>query len=579
MSDNNIDDLAGDYCDEKAASDLATRLRLRLYASNLPHKGLALANRGPDTYAEVITMSDGIPQSSSEKHRKLEGYVLGRTEIVQNDCHPQWTQTIILEYEYGSQFYFYVNVFEHTKSRKKSDPKSLGMVLFEVGDILGTRQATKAKRLRRGNGCVFCHLEPVKGIYESRRFRFQFAAKDLLLPNASHANQVGSFRTSQPDTSFEIIKVPEEVIIYRSQIFPESVNPMWDVAEIDLGTIYNGDLKKDLRIVVSAIQKNGKRMCIGIAETSLLYLIHSVLPSEAHGIENKEVRVTELTLQRNSFNLKHMGKLLIHLAEIVDGNGSKMIEEHYDTMPPMDLASLIPISAPVRRSLQDYLDHGCKIGVCIAIDYTSSNGDPLQETSLHYICDDCLNDYEATISAICDALSRYVEGEEYTVWGFGAKFGDQVRHLFQCGSSPTVRTVAGILAAYKSVFAAGVIMSGPTVFAHAIQAAAVKAKKQHDLMTSNDIQYTILLIITDGNMDDFEDTKRKIALYQDMPLSVIFVGVGRADFGMLVRLCQEHTNTTFVEFRIHQHDPNAIGQAALQHIPDQLCNYMRMRNF
>jgi len=45
------------------------------------------------------------------------------------------------------------------------------------------------------------------------------------------------------------------------------------------------------------------------------------------------------------------------------------------------------------------------------------------------------------------------------------------------GQTPTVKGVEGILSAYRSVFrSGGIIMSGPTVFVKAMQAAAVRAK-------------------------------------------------------------------------------------------------------
>mmetsp|Transcript_4328 Transcript_4328/g.5635 ORF Transcript_4328/g.5635 Transcript_4328/m.5635 type:complete len:82 (+) Transcript_4328:293-538(+) len=33
------------------------------------------------------------------------------------------------------------------------------------------------------------------------------------------------------------------------------------------------------------------------------------------------------------------------------------------------------------------------------------------------------------------------------------------------------------------------------------------------------------------------------------------------------------SNSTFVEFRPHQHDPQSLSRAALRHIPDQLVEY------
>ena len=71
--------------------------------------------------------------------------------------------------------------------------------------------------------------------------------------------------------------------------------------------------------------------------------------------------------------------------------------------------------------------------------------------------------------------------------------------------------------------------------------------------------YTVLLIVTDGIMDGFVETKQKLGVYGEVPMSVIVVGVGRTDFQSMYALCEptpsSRKNTTFVEFRQHQVRP------------------------
>jgi hypothetical protein len=95
--------------------------------------------------------------------------------------------------------------------------------------------------------------------------------------------------------------------------------------------------------------------------------------------------------------------------------------------------------------------------------------------TLHDQSDETLNDYEETISSIGNSVLAY--SDEITVWGFGAKYGGETRHLFQCGSGEKVQGVEGILEAYKSVFSSDLTMSGPTVFDQVIKAAASRARK------------------------------------------------------------------------------------------------------
>ena len=43
-------------------------------------------------------------------------------------------------------------------------------------------------------------------------------------------------------------------------------------------------------------------------------------------------------------------------------------------------------------------------------------------------------------------------------------------------------------------------------------------------------QYTILLILTDGKIDDMQETIDEIVDASDLPLSIVIIGVGKFDF-------------------------------------------------
>jgi Copine len=220
-----------------------------------------------------------------------------------------------------------------------------------------------------------------------------------------------------------------------------------------------------------------------------------------------------------------------------------------------------------------YGDWGGTLDACLTLALSIHSGDPRIPGTLHYQAADSLNDYEEAITAIGDALSSFNSTKEYPVWGFGAKFGGVVRHIFQCGPTSTVQGIDGVLEAYRTVFQSDLLMSGPTHFGQVIQAAALRARKYHESMSMCH-RYCVLLIITDGMVDDVEETKRKLWVYKDMPLSVIIVGVGRAEFKGMKALCNHGTPATFVEFRQHQHDPLSMAKAALGELPQQIVDYM-----
>jgi len=81
-------------------------------------------------------------------------------------------------------------------------------------------------------------------------------------------------------------------------------------------------------------------------------------------------------------------------------------------------------------------------------------------------------------------------------------------------------------------------------------------------------------------MDNFEETREKLSVYSEVPLSIVIVGVGRTDFRSMYALCESpgtaytRQNTNFVEFREHQHDPRSLAQAALSELPRQISGYL-----
>jgi hypothetical protein len=82
-------------------------------------------------------------------------------------------------------------------------------------------------------------------------------------------------------------------------------------------------------------------------------------------------------------------------------------------------------------------------------------------------------------------------------------------------------------------------LSGPTIFSQIIKAAAALAEASAPdpkVSGSEPGNYTILLIITDGIITDLEQTKEAIVAASKLPLSIIIVGVGDADFSAMSAL-------------------------------------------
>lgn len=101
-------------------------------------------------------------------------------------------------------------------------------------------------------------------------------------------------------------------------------------------------------------------------------------------------------------------------------------------------------------------------------------------------------------------------------------------------------------------------------------------------------KYLVLLIITDGCIDDFDLTTQLIVEGADAPLSILIVGVGNANFdkmeqldGNEVRLSYNNKEASrdIVKFvalnSLKNQTPQEVAKTLLEEIPRQVRDYMR----
>ena len=75
-------------------------------------------------------------------------------------------------------------------------------------------------------------------------------------------------------------------------------------------------------------------------------------------------------------------------------------------------------------------------------------------------------------------------------------------------------------------------LGGPTYLAPVVQKIAAYAEREVSQCSQH---YTIGLVIVDGIVNDVEDLIDKLVEVGNLPLSIVVVGVGPADFRLMVR--------------------------------------------
>ncbi|OHT07237.1 Copine family protein [Tritrichomonas foetus] len=271
--------------------------------------------------------------------------------------------------------------------------------------------------------------------------------------------------------------------IFRSEVVEKAFTCRFKPFEIPVQTLCNGDMQMPLLITVMDYSKKKADKEIGSFTKNAMDLLESInQPIELLGKNKKKVG----TVTFYSLNVEK------------------------------------------KPTFYDYLQSGLQLNLITAIDFTASNGDPSIPSSLHYLCEDHLNQYETCIWEVGNVVCPYDTDQQFPVYGFGGRVNETVSHCFPLTFNPENPNVSGlqeIVRVYKQSLNT-VRLSGPTLFEPIIKAATAVA--QQSFQTSH--TYTILMILTDGVINDMSETINAIVAASDAPLSIIVVGVGHADF-------------------------------------------------
>ena len=166
-----------------------------------------------------------------------------------------------------------------------------------------------------------------------------------------------------------------------------------------------------------------------------------------------------------------------------------------------------------------------EINLIIGIDFTSSNLDPKLPNSLHNITSNVKNSYEKAIKSCGDIVGYYDYDQLFPVYGYGAILPNDtvVSHCFPINGNPqdpNINTIDGVLETYRQILPM-LKLHGPTYFAPIINELNKNVKE--DLAAGNTMNYSILMILTDGLINDMDDTIDALVEASFLPISVIII--------------------------------------------------------
>lgn len=536
------------------------RVQLTLHAENI--KNVARFVRGtPDPYAVVTLLSSQVKQKP---------LVLGRTECVRNSLSPRWVKQFFLEYSFGNPVYINIGIYD---VNRKSVDKPMGSATFEIGDVLGSRSKCIGKKMKEG-GIVYARVQQAKDV-ASGICVLRFSASNL-------KNVEGIFK-GKSDPFFEISRLigSHNQLIYRSEFFRNNLNPIWEFATIDLDYLCDGELDKTIFFDVFDWEKSGNHQSMGGFQTTVKELIEAqssnntyslIKGEENYGFINvlianlekdgEALSIDEYLKKKDSNDRKAFNKR----SSFIEGRAKTYIHNY-------DFKTKVP-------TIVDYISSNCELELCVAIDFTASNGNPSVPGTYHHVNKNGeMNDYEKAITAVASIVAKYDHDQKFPVWGFGAKYNGEMQQCFQVGPEPEAQGVCGILESYRSVFKTPIVMSGPADFSHVIKHAAATAKNSlGSSLVNNMLSYTFLLILTSGNVSYLTDMMNALDDASSAPLSIIIVGIGNADFKEMQFLDDFAKGDTrdicqFVNFEAHKHSKLSLAKATMEEVPGQLVEF------
>ena len=283
----------------------------------------------------------------------------------------------------------------------------------------------------------------------------------------------------------------------------------------------------------------------------------------------------------DSYYKRVLGKYTGPLSNLINKGGANV------PLGGGDKSANISLELVKNYTFLDYIRGGMQINLTVGIDFTGSNGDPTKPFSLHYLGTQN-NSYEIAIQSCGNIVAYYDYDQLFPAYGFGGKFymENKVSHCYPLNmnpDNPQIQGIDGILATYRNVLNQTQLF-GPTYFHYIIDKVISEVKK--DVIAENKMNYNILMILTDGIIDDMDDTIDSLVEASFLPISVIIIGIGDADFSNMDILDaddeplvdrngrkSDRDLVQFVPFKKFSYNGQLLAQEVLEEIPRQAIEY------
>jgi len=499
---------------------------------------------------DLLSKSDPLCAIYEERNNRWQE--IGRTERILNNLNPHFTKSIIIDYAFEEVQKLKFCIYDiDSEAQKLSSHDFLGETYVTLGTIVSNKKYVAPLKMGNssaGKGRITINADELdNGPKED--VTFYFSASDL--------DKKDWFGKSDP--YLEIYRedsLGDKILLHKTEVIKNTLNPTWRKFSISMQSLSRGNIDTAILVKCYDWDSDGSSDFIGEFRTK----VRNLLEANASKIEwdciNPDKR------RKKGSKYKRSGIIILNKA---------VVERQF--------------------SFLEYIMGGCQINFTVAIDFTGSNGDPRSPQSLHFINPNYPNQYVAALRSVGTVCQDYDSDKMFPALGFGARLPPdwRVSHEFPLNfnmQNPFCAGIDGVEQAYKNCICQ-VQLYGPTNFASVIRHVTRFAVEESQKKTASN--YYVLLILTDGEITDFEETKEAIVDGSNLPMSIIIVGVGGADFSQMEALDGDSYRLTdrrgractrdivqFVPYRdFLNKDFGDLAKTVLAEVPKQLTNYFK----
>ncbi|XP_073163540.1 copine-2 isoform X8 [Lepidochelys kempii] len=292
---------------------------------------------------------------------------IDRTETAVNNLNPAFSKKFIVDYHFEEVQKLKFALFDQDKSSMQLyEHDFLGEFSCTLGMIVSSKKITRTLLLGNGKpagkGMITIAAQELS---DNRVITLSMAGRKL--------DKKDLFGKSDP--FLEFYKPGDDgkwMLVHRTEVIKYTLDPVWKPFTVPLVSLCDGDVEKLIKVMCYDYDSDGGHDFIGEFETSVAKMCEAqdTLPLELECINPKK--------QKKKKNYKNSGVIIVKSCKITRD-----------------------------YSFLDYILGGCQLMFTVGIDFTASNGNPRDPSSLHYINPMGTNEYLSAIWAVGQIIQDY----------------------------------------------------------------------------------------------------------------------------------------------------------------------------